>query len=118
MSPPARPPAPSSDSTEGDAVTTFTCDGDALEIRHMHEVVRIEPWGADSVRVRSAEGALPDRELGALQARPKGGTAEVTAGHDAGRLVNGALTVEASMPPTDGPAPAPLLRFVRTSTGE
>ena len=42
----------------------------------------------------------------------------MTAGDRAGRLVNGALTVEAEMPVSDGPAPVPLLRFLRTETGE
>jgi alpha-D-xyloside xylohydrolase len=99
-------------------VTTFTRDGDALEIRHLHEVIRIEPWGRDSMRVRAALGAVPESDVGALQDRPAGAAAEVTAGDGEGRLVNGALTVEASMPASDGPAPSPMLRFVRSETGE
>jgi alpha-D-xyloside xylohydrolase len=99
-------------------VTTFAQAGDALDVRHQHEVLRIEPWGRDSVRVRAAQGAVPESDAGALQERPAGGAAEVTAGDRAGRLVNGALTVEAEMPVSDGPAPAPLLRFLRTETGE
>jgi len=43
-------------------VTSFTRDGDALEARHRHEIVRIEPWGRDSVRVRAAQGALPESD--------------------------------------------------------
>jgi alpha-D-xyloside xylohydrolase len=99
-------------------VTTFARAGDALEIRHQHEVIRIEPWGRDSVRVRAAQGALPESDVGALQERPAGGAAEVAAGDAAGRLVNGALTVAVEMPVSDGPAPSPLLRFLRTETGE
>ncbi len=99
-------------------MTTFAQAGDALEIRHQHEVVRIEPWGRDSVRVRAAQGAVPESDVGALQERPAGGAAAVTTGDAEGRLVNGALTVEAEMPVGDGPAPSPLLRFLRTDTGE
>ena len=99
-------------------MTTFARDGDALEIRHLHEVVRIEPWGRDSVRVRAAQGELPTSDLGALEERPAGGTTEVTVADGRGRLVNGALTVEAEMERSDGPSPEPLLRFLRTSSGE
>ena len=35
-------------------MTTFSIDGDTLEVRHQHEVLRVEPWGPDSVRVRAA----------------------------------------------------------------
>ena len=98
-------------------MTTFAQAGDALEIRHQHEVVRIEPWGRDSVRVRAAQGAVPESDVGALQERPAGGAAAVTTGDAEGRLVNGALTVEAEMPVGDGPAPSPLLRFLRTDDG-
>jgi alpha-D-xyloside xylohydrolase len=99
-------------------VTTFSTDGEALEVRHQHEVLRIEPWGADSVRVRAAPGPLPDSDVGALQQRPAtGGTALATVSGAEGRLVNGELTVEILLPDTDGFA-VPTVRFSRTSTGQ
>jgi alpha-D-xyloside xylohydrolase len=98
-------------------VTVFTRDGAALEVRHQHEVVRIEPWGIDSVRVRAALGAIPRDDVGALQQQPATGTDPViTIDGDAARLVNGTLTVEVDTPPTDG-IPLPALRFLRTDTG-
>jgi alpha-D-xyloside xylohydrolase len=99
-------------------VTLFDQDGDALQVRHGHEIVRIEPWGTDSVRVRASQNTLPTRDVGALGERPaRDGTvrSEVTA--DGRRLVNGGLTVEVTVPATNG-NPSPLLRFLRTSTGE
>jgi alpha-D-xyloside xylohydrolase len=99
-------------------LTVFSRDGEALEVRHQHEVIRIEPWGVDSVRVRAAQGAIPASDIGALQERPANRTQPVaTIDGDAGRLVNGALTVEVRTPETDG-IPMPVLRFVRTDTGD
>jgi alpha-D-xyloside xylohydrolase len=99
-------------------LTVFSRDGEALEVRHQHEVIHIEPWGVDSVRVRAAQGAIPASDIGALQERPANRTQPVTTiDGDAGRLVNGALTVEVRTPETDG-IPMPVLRFVRTDTGD
>ena len=98
-------------------MTTFSKDGDALEVRHQHEVLRVEPWGRDSVRVRAAIGSLPLSDVGALQVRPAGGTSILTIDGNAARLVNGDVTVEVVLPVTDGIA-MPQLRLVRTSTGE
>ena len=98
-------------------MTTFSKDGDALEVRHQHEVLRVEPWGRDSVRVRAAIGSLPLSDVGALQVRPAGGTSILTIDGNAARLVNGDVTVEVVLPESDG-IPMPQLRLVRTSTGE
>ncbi|GAA0262839.1 glycoside hydrolase family 31 protein [Cryptosporangium japonicum] len=86
---------------------------DALEVRFQHEVLRIEPWGTDSVRVRSAREQIPASDVGALQDRPESGP--VTIGD--GTLVNGELTVTVTLPEDDG-YPFPMVAFTRTSTGE
>lgn len=99
-------------------MTTFSRDGDALEVRHHHEVVRVEPWGSDSVRLRAANGPLPASDVGALEERPASrAAAVVTVDGSSGRLVNGELTVEIAMSGTDG-VPMPAVRFLRSSTGE
>ncbi|SHN42624.1 glycoside hydrolase family 31 protein [Cryptosporangium aurantiacum] len=85
----------------------------ALEVRFQHEVLRIEPWGADSVRVRSAREAIPSSDVGALTDPPPSGPVTI----DGGKLVNGELTVLVDIPEGDG-FPFPVVRFVRTSTGE
>ncbi len=99
-------------------MTAFTRAGDALEVRHRHEILRVEPWGADSVRVRAANHSLPLSDVGALQEPPPGGgAAHVTIGNGSAGLVNGELTVEVTVPAANG-KPTPLVRFTRTSTGE
>jgi alpha-D-xyloside xylohydrolase len=99
-------------------VTAFSQHRDALEVRHQREVLRIQPWGPDSVRVRAANESLPLSDAGALQQHsPAGGTADMTVEDGAGRLVNGELTVEVEISATDG-KPMPLVRFTNTSTGE
>ena len=41
-----------------------------FELRLAHEVLRVEHWGADSVRVRAAIHSIPTTDVGALQERP------------------------------------------------
>jgi alpha-D-xyloside xylohydrolase len=96
---------------------TFQQD-DALEVHHLHEVLRIEPWGIDSVRVRAALGALPTHDVGALQTRPTGyAAATVTVSADRATLVSGDLTVEIMTPDAREGSKPPEVRFVRSSTG-
>jgi alpha-D-xyloside xylohydrolase len=97
-------------------VITTTEDGRSLEVRVRHEVLRIEPWGADSLRVRAGRHRILDDVPGALlPAKPSAATAE--AGERAGRVVNGALTALVELAGTDTGVDAQV-RFVRTDTGE
>jgi alpha-D-xyloside xylohydrolase len=98
-------------------LTVFNRDGAGLEVRHQHEVIRIEPWGADSVRLRAAHGSIPRSDPGALL-EPPASHAEpiVTIQGGTGRLVNGALTVEVQTSTSDG-IPMPAVRYLRTDTG-
>jgi alpha-D-xyloside xylohydrolase len=99
-------------------MTTFSQDGDALEVRHQHEILRVQPWGTDSARVRAAQGGLPQSDVGALRERPANNAATaVTVAADRGTLVSGDLTVEVTKPVVwEGSLP-PEIRFLRTSTG-
>ncbi|TQS46263.1 TIM-barrel domain-containing protein [Cryptosporangium phraense] len=92
----------------------FSRDGDALEVRFQREVLRIEPWGVDSVRVRAAREAIPAHDVGALDVPPP---ARADVRIEGGRLVNGEVTVTVDIPEDDG-FPFPIVRFSRTSTGE
>ena len=93
-------------------------DGDALVVRHSHEIIRIEPWGDDSVRVRAAQMSLPTSDVGALDSPPPlSAPVELTVEAELGRLVVGELTVEVTMPTVDA-VRLPQLSFRRTSTGE
>jgi alpha-D-xyloside xylohydrolase len=99
-------------------MSLFTEDGAALEARHRHERLRIEPWGKDSVRVRAARFRLPTDAVGALDERPaepSGSLVKIEG--DTAVLVNGDVTVEVHVDRGDA-YPEPLLTFRRTSTGE
>jgi alpha-D-xyloside xylohydrolase len=79
----------------------FTQSGSALEWRGGHETVRIEPWGANSLRVRgtvwrSIQDDLPGALLNAADGGPAdtGSQIEIAAEH--ARITNGDLTAEVS----------------------
>src|SRR5690348_11991323 len=106
----------------------FTHADQALEWRGGHEIVRIEPWGPDSLRVRGTvwekirddlPGALiplqsGTLETGALETGALGiGTAAPAAieiGAGSARIANGGLTAEISA--------SGQLRFLRASGDE
>ncbi|MGW0823286.1 glycoside hydrolase family 31 protein [Streptomyces sp. NPDC002845] len=98
-------------------MVTFHPSAAALEVRHRHEVLTIEAWGADSVRVRAAPYRLPAESHGALDEQPppcdppRIGTAE-----DHATFVHGELTVRVDFD-RRAAYPEPLLTFSRTSTG-
>ena len=57
-------------------MVSYHNDNGILEVRHRHEVIRIQAWGADSVRVRAAQYRIPADSVGALgDAPPPGGDA-------------------------------------------
>lgn len=90
-------------------MTEFREIPDGLEWRGGHQVVRIEPWGQDSVRVRVGKTVLRTDLPGALGERPDAG-AEITVGPEGASLVNGGIRVEIDL--------KGRLRFLRTDTGE
>ncbi|MDX6390910.1 MAG: alpha-D-xyloside xylohydrolase, partial [Streptosporangiaceae bacterium] len=90
----------------------------ALDVRHRHEVLRVEAWGPDSVRVRAAQFRRPAETAGALPDEPPDGTQPVIKVNDSrASLVHGELTVTVDVN-QDHAYPEPLLAFSRTSTGE
>lgn len=100
-------------------MTTFRIDGNAIEVRHQHELLRVEAWGPDSVRVRVGRDRLPGLDVGALDAPPAAPDAVVTVTDRTGRLVQGELTVDVEHAvPESGGFSVPLVRFSRTSTGD
>jgi alpha-D-xyloside xylohydrolase len=94
----------------------FRTDGASIEVTSGHEVLRVEPWGADSVRVRAAQHRLIADVPGALlPAKPTDATVETWA--DGARLVNGAITAVVERRPVETGVEAQI-RFERTATGE
>ncbi|GAA5186450.1 glycoside hydrolase family 31 protein [Rugosimonospora acidiphila] len=88
----------------------------ALEVRHRHEVIRIQAWGADSVRVRAAQHRLPVESHGALELSPPGQTGQISIDGTSACLTTGRLRVEVDFD-TAAAYPEPLLTF-RTADGE
>jgi alpha-D-xyloside xylohydrolase len=86
----------------------FAADAGALTWRWGHEVVRIEAWGPDSIRVRAALDHFID-DRGALAERPAASPTVKIVGKEASIAV-GAITaaVDAEF----------RLRFLHTETGE
>ena len=70
-------------------MVSYHDDNGVLEVRHRHEVIRIQAWGADSVRVRAAQHRIPADSAGALgrRAPPAGRTSRRSRSrwHDARR---------------------------------
>jgi len=95
---------------------SITEDGRALEVTVRQEVLRIEPWGADSFRVRAGQRVILDDVPGAL-IPPKPSPVSTVADARTGRVVNGALTAVVDLVDTDTGIEA-VLRFLRTSSGE
>ena len=66
----------------------------ALVVRHGHEVIRVEPWGSDSVRVRAAQMSVPATDVGALDLPPaRNGLAQM----ELRRLATGLDALHAAM---------------------
>src|SRR5215471_17635099 len=89
----------------------FRESGGSLEWSGGHEVVRVEPWGEDSVRVRVGLTGIRDDLPGALLDRPSpDGAAAIEIHDDRARLRHGRLRAEVSA--------RGLLTFSRADTGD
>jgi len=97
-------------------VQLFTPLPDGLEIRYRHEVVRVQAWGTDSVRVRVARHQIEPRDVGALDEAPVSAAPTVAIDGATARLVHGGLTVVATLP-VDDANPEVRLSFVRSADG-
>ena len=51
-------------------MSTFRETGGALEVRAGHQLIRIEPWGVDSLRVRAGVDRIDDALQWALDLPP------------------------------------------------
>lgn len=92
-------------------MVTYHNDNGTLEVRHRHEVMRIQAWGADSARVRAAQYKIPAHSAGALGDTPPAGTAgHVTIEGTRATLTSGRLRVEVTFD-TAASYPEPLIVF-------
>jgi alpha-D-xyloside xylohydrolase len=96
-------------------MVSYHNDNGTLEVRHRHEVIRIQAWGADSVRVRAAQHRIPAESAGALADTPPpgiGGYAgvRITADETRASLTTGRLRVDVDFD-TAASHPEPLITF-------
>jgi len=104
-------------------MVTYRNDNGVLEVRHRHEVIRIQAWGADSVRVRAAQHRIPGGSAGALGDAPPGDPGPAPAGArielsgTGAALTSGHLRVEVTFD-TSASYPEPLLCFRDHDGGE
>ena len=94
-------------------MVSYRNDNGTLEVRHRHEVIRIQAWGPDSVRVRAARYRIPAERVGALADAPPGGPASptgITIDGTRAALANGELRVEVTFDPAES-YPEPLITF-------
>jgi alpha-D-xyloside xylohydrolase len=98
------------------SMVSYHNDNGTLEVRHRHEVIRIQAWGADSVRVRAAQYRIPAESAGALGDTPPDGPAgqvpvvQVKVEGTRATLVNGRLRAEVTFD-TAASYPEPLITF-------
>jgi alpha-D-xyloside xylohydrolase len=92
-------------------MVSYHNDNGILEVRHRHEVIRIQAWGADSVRVRAARHRLPAGSVGALgDAPPAGSAGQVEIKGPRAVLASGRLRAEVTFDTAES-YPEPLITF-------
>ena len=92
-------------------MVSYRNDNGILEVRHRHEVIRIQAWGKDSVRVRAAQHAIPAGSAGALGELPPADTAShVKVEGTQATLTTGRLRVEVNFDTAES-YPEPLITF-------
>ncbi|HEY0932544.1 MAG TPA: TIM-barrel domain-containing protein [Trebonia sp.] len=97
-------------------MVSFHNDNGALEVRHRHEVIRIQAWGADSLRVRASQYRLPAVSAGALgEIPPEGTTGHVKIEETRAVAYSGRVQAEVTFAAGEGD-PQPLIVF-RDSDG-
>jgi alpha-D-xyloside xylohydrolase len=93
-------------------MVSYHNDNGILEVRHRHEVIRIQAWGADSVRVRAAQYRVPADSAGALSDAPPpdSDTPQITVEGTRASLATGRLRVDVDFD-TAASYPEPLITF-------
>jgi alpha-D-xyloside xylohydrolase len=84
-----------------------------VEIEARDQVVRIEPWGRDALRVRAGVGRVVDGLPGALDIDPEVADWSVDSGEDQLAIATGAITALVADEVDDGGHQV-MIRFVRT----
>jgi alpha-D-xyloside xylohydrolase len=99
-------------------MVSYHDDNGTLEVRHRHEVIRIQAWGPDSVRVRAAQYRIPADSVGALDdVPPIAAASRITVEGTGATLANGRLRVEVTFDGAES-YPEPLITFRGPDGGE
>ena len=102
-------------------MVSYHNDNGILEVRHRHEVIRMQAWGADSVRVRAAQYRIPADSVGALGDAPppdsdtgtsdtRTSDTQITIDGTRASLATGRLRVDVDFD-TEASYPEPLITF-------
>ncbi|MFE4950166.1 TIM-barrel domain-containing protein [Leifsonia sp. NPDC056665] len=97
-------------------MTLFQRLHDGLEIRNRHEVIRIQAWGRDALRVRAALHSIEPADHGALEQPPSADAPEVTIEGDSAELTQGRIRVVATLDRAES-IPEVQLAFFDVVTG-
>jgi alpha-D-xyloside xylohydrolase len=96
-------------------VNRYREQGTALECSSGQEILRLEPWGPDAIRVRAALGPVLDGLPGALLDPPDVPDTHVKIEDGSAQLVSGSITATIT---EGGDFAQPVLRFTRSGTDE
>lgn len=76
-----------------------------------HQIVRIEPWGSDSLRIRATENTEIRDDLPQALLDPPPATVQIEISGERASICNGAITAEARLDKN-------TVRFINTNTGQ
>ncbi len=97
----------------------FRQDGNALIWEQSHEIVCIEPWGRDSLRVRSTAGQAIRHDLPGALLEPESITPEIEIKDERALITNGEIGAEVAIFRSElNPLALASIRFFRTATGD
>ncbi|HEX4402860.1 MAG TPA: TIM-barrel domain-containing protein [Galbitalea sp.] len=88
-----------------------------LEVRHRHEVLQIEAWGNDAVRVRAAQHSIEPRDHGALDTPPASAPPSIEIAGDRAEITQGKIRVVVTLNRLEA-NPEPFLGFFHAQTGK
>lgn len=96
----------------------FTCEANALTFTAYHQTVRLESWGADSLRVRATPNATLCDDLPGALLPPPDLPVEITLAGQRAIMRNGKIAAEVTLGPQGTePWPPGFIRFFNAETG-
>jgi len=99
------------------SMSLFRALRDGLEIRHRHEVIHVQAWGANSLRVRAAIHTISTADHGALDEPPGASTCSVVIDGDSAEVTHGKIRAVASLDRSEA-IPEVHLAYFDVTTGK